>query len=144
MLLCPWDFPGKSTGVGCHFLLQRIFLIQGSNLGLSHCRQTLYHLSHQRSPYSPSATAEVSDTQCVGLVTHQPAPVHGWIATGPRECSKVRLFTFSDCIHLGWGKKIYSTQNFFFFLFFAMPCGLWDLSSLRPGIGPMPPGVEGS
>ena len=22
-LLCPWDFSGKSTGVGCHFLLQR-------------------------------------------------------------------------------------------------------------------------
>ena len=21
-LLCPWDFPGKDTGVGCHFLLQ--------------------------------------------------------------------------------------------------------------------------
>ena len=20
MLLCPWDFPGKNTGVGCHFL----------------------------------------------------------------------------------------------------------------------------
>ena len=31
MLLCPWDFPGKSTGVGCHFLLQKIFLTQGSN-----------------------------------------------------------------------------------------------------------------
>ena len=31
-LLCPWDFLGKDTGVGCHFLLQRIFLIQGSNL----------------------------------------------------------------------------------------------------------------
>ena len=25
-LLCPWDFPGKNTGVGCHFLLQGIFL----------------------------------------------------------------------------------------------------------------------
>ena len=24
-LLCPWDFPGKNTGVGCHFLLQGIF-----------------------------------------------------------------------------------------------------------------------
>ena len=24
-LLCPWDFPGNSTGVGCHFLLQGIF-----------------------------------------------------------------------------------------------------------------------
>ena len=40
-LLCPWDFPGKSTGVGCHFLLQGIFPTQGSNLGLLHCRQIL-------------------------------------------------------------------------------------------------------
>ena len=48
-LLHPRDFPGKSTGVGCHFLLQRIFPTQGSNPGLPHCRQTLYCLSHQRS-----------------------------------------------------------------------------------------------
>ena len=27
-LLCPWDSPGKNTGVGCHFLLQGIFLIR--------------------------------------------------------------------------------------------------------------------
>ena len=47
MLLHPWDFPGKSTGVGCHFLLQRIFPTQGLNLGLPHCRQTLYRLSYQ-------------------------------------------------------------------------------------------------
>ena len=33
-LLCPWDFPGKNTGVGCHFLLQGIFLTQGLNLWL--------------------------------------------------------------------------------------------------------------
>ena len=26
---CPWDSPGKDTGVDCHFLLQGIFLIQG-------------------------------------------------------------------------------------------------------------------
>ena len=31
----PWDFPGKTVGVGCHFLLQRIFPIQGSNQRLS-------------------------------------------------------------------------------------------------------------
>ena len=48
-LLCPWDFPGKNTEVGCHFLLQRIFLTQGSNSDLLHCRQILYHLSHQES-----------------------------------------------------------------------------------------------
>ena len=49
-LLCPWDFQGNNTGVGCHFLLQGIFPTQGSNPGLSHCRQTLYRLSHQGSP----------------------------------------------------------------------------------------------
>ena len=42
-------FPGKSTGVDCHFLLQGIFLTQGSNPDLLHCRQTLYCLSHQGS-----------------------------------------------------------------------------------------------
>ena len=46
----PWDSPGKNAGVGCHFLLQGIFLTQGSNPGLLHCRQTLYPLSHQGSP----------------------------------------------------------------------------------------------
>ena len=29
--LCPWDSPGKNTGVGCHTLLARIFLTRGSN-----------------------------------------------------------------------------------------------------------------
>ena len=32
-LPCPWSFPGKNTGVGCHFLLQGIFPTQGSNPG---------------------------------------------------------------------------------------------------------------
>ena len=45
-LLCPWDFPGIRTGVDCYFLPQGIFPTQGSNPGLSHCRQTLYCLSH--------------------------------------------------------------------------------------------------
>ena len=34
-------FSGKNTGVGCHFLLQGIFLAQGLDPGLPHCRQTL-------------------------------------------------------------------------------------------------------
>ena len=44
-LLSPWDSPGKNTGVGCHALLQGIFLTQGSNPGLPHCRRILYCLS---------------------------------------------------------------------------------------------------
>ena len=50
-LLCPWNSPGKNTGVGSHSLLQGIIPIQGSNPGLLHFRQVLYHLSHQESPY---------------------------------------------------------------------------------------------
>ena len=38
LLLCPWNSLGKSTGVGCHFLLQGIFPNWESNPGLLHCR----------------------------------------------------------------------------------------------------------
>ena len=44
------DSLGKNTGVGCHAFLQGIVSTQGSNPGLPHCRQILYHLSHQESP----------------------------------------------------------------------------------------------
>ena len=44
------DSPGKNSGVGCHAPLLGIFPTQGSNSGFPHCRQILYHLSHQGSP----------------------------------------------------------------------------------------------
>ena len=44
------DSPGKSTGAGCHALLQGIFPTQGLNPGLLHSWWILYHLSHQQSP----------------------------------------------------------------------------------------------
>ena len=40
--LCPWESPGKNTGVGCHFLLAGISPTQGSTLCLLHCRQILH------------------------------------------------------------------------------------------------------
>ena len=52
-LLCPWDFPGKDTGAGSHFLLQWIFLTQGSNPCLYvSCigRWILYQQHHLGSP----------------------------------------------------------------------------------------------
>ena len=50
-LYSPWNSLGQNTEVGSRFLLQGIFPTQGSNPGLPHCRQTLYQLSHQGSPY---------------------------------------------------------------------------------------------
>ena len=41
-LLCPWDSLSRNTGAGCHFLLQGLFPIQGSNQGLLHCRWILH------------------------------------------------------------------------------------------------------
>ena len=48
-----WDSPGKNTGVGCHFLLQGIFLTQGLNpclLHLLHWQENSSPLSHLGSP----------------------------------------------------------------------------------------------
>ena len=50
--LCPWDSPGKTTGVGCHSFLQEIFPTQGSKPGLLHYRQILYHRSQRSLPNS--------------------------------------------------------------------------------------------
>ena len=63
-LLCPWDSLGKNTGVDCHSLLQRIFLTQGSNLGLLCCRQILYHLSYKEDPYSCQQSANQRKEMC--------------------------------------------------------------------------------
>ena len=49
-LLCPRDFPGKNTGVGCHFLLQGIFLTLGRNLHPLHGQEDSLPLSLQGSP----------------------------------------------------------------------------------------------
>ena len=48
-LLCPWNSPGKNTGVGCHSLLQKIFPTQESNLGVLHSRQILYYQSYKEN-----------------------------------------------------------------------------------------------
>ena len=57
-LLCAWDFPGKIPGVGRHFLLQGIFVTQGSNPGFPHCGQTLFQLSHQEARMGRKSSKE--------------------------------------------------------------------------------------
>ena len=55
-LLCPWDFSGKNTGMGCHFFLQGIFPTQGLNTRLLQFhigRQILYHLATREAHEPP-------------------------------------------------------------------------------------------
>ena len=50
-LLCPWDFPSKNTGIGCHFLLQGIFPTQVSKLRLLHWQSNSLPLSRLEGPW---------------------------------------------------------------------------------------------
>ena len=45
--LCPWNSPGKNTGVGNHSFLHGFLLTMGSNVGLLRCWWILYPLSNQ-------------------------------------------------------------------------------------------------
>ena len=67
-VLCPWNFPGKNTGVGSHSLLQGIFPTKGLKPGLLHCRWILYHLSHQGNPaYLEGSRQRQADHACFRL-----------------------------------------------------------------------------
>ena len=74
--LGPWDSPGKNTGVGCHSLLQEIFLTQGLNPGLLQYRQILYHLP----PEKPKNTEMGSLSLLQGIFW---TPESNW---GPLHC----------------------------------------------------------
>ena len=96
--LCPWDFPGKNTGVGCHFLLQGTFLTQGSNLHLLcllHCRQMLY----PPSPPPPlsiyiSAMCLLSQLQSIWQQLVSP-PLSSHLARGMRLQGKLFKYIIS-------------------------------------------------
>ena len=59
--------------MGCHFLLQEIFLTHGLNPGLPHCRQTLYRLSHQFSSVAQSCPTLCDPMDC----SLQGSSIHG-------------------------------------------------------------------
>ena len=81
---CPWDFLGKNTGVGCHFLFQGIFPTQGSNLSLLRWQADSLPLSHQGSPVSslilnkmPLASAELLQGEHLGVSQECTWPLSG-------------------------------------------------------------------
>ena len=102
-LLCPWDFPGKTTGVGCRFLLQGILPTQGSNPCLLQCRHILYRLSHQGSPLClltrliPEAAFEIF--QCIPFTKGTFQSGWGIITCADLAISDRDRWTFVDAHH---------------------------------------------
>ena len=116
-LLCPWNSPGKNTGVGCHALLQGIFPTQGSNPGLSHYEQILYHLSHQGSPLilqwvaipfsrgSSQPRNQTGVSWIAGRFFTSWATREVWLSSYRKAFSGPRL-SLSPCMCRIWGQKI--------------------------------------
>ena len=103
--LCPRDFPGKDTGLGCRFLLQGIFPIQGSNSRLLHCRQILYQPSCKGSP-GPTALDGDSGGDCAQVGASRSSLYFLLsFAVNLKLLLKIKLFFFTN-VHF----KILSTE----------------------------------
>ena len=89
-LLCPWGFPGNNTGVGCHFLLQGVFLTQGSN-------PRLFHLLHWQVDSLPLCHLE------------SPLVIYNFLAGSKHRPFPQRipqlLGAFSECIWICSGAR---------------------------------------
>ena len=100
--------------MGCHFLLQRIFLTQASNSGLLHCRRTLYQLSHEGSPLPDSSVRAIC-----------PARILEWtVISFSRRSSQARDQTHVSCIgrwilyHWAtWEAQLYEMSYYYYHQF---------------------------
>ena len=74
------DSPGKNAGLGCHAVLQGIFPLQGLNPGLLHCKQILFHLSHQESPWNHNYDSYTGTIVVFQSLSQVPLLVTTWTA----------------------------------------------------------------
>ena len=122
-LLCPRDFPGKNTEVGCHFLLQGVFPTQGRNPFLLHFEAYSLPRSHLGNMCYPSRerkddSGESSEArECA--VDHREwlrGPGAGScepqrIIPGPWKLMESALFDF----RIGWSQEIHFSFPFLSF-----------------------------
>ena len=87
-------FQARVLGVGYHCLPQRIFLIQGSNQCLPHCRQTLYCFSQQGShSLVPCVLLHLGASRCPAWVCYLLSGVRLFVI--PRTvCSPLESFVY--------------------------------------------------
>ena len=107
-LLCPWDSPGKNTGVGCPFLLQGIFLTQGSNPHFLCLLRWQVDFLPLTPPGKPSETTELSTKagSCSG---------HSWLqkqthTQAHQLCTRLQGHTCGRVIPVPWGTSLTGTH----------------------------------
>ena len=104
----PWDSPGQNTGVGSLSFHQGSFPTQGLNPGHPHCRQILYQLSHQESPYASKVMPQILQARLQQYMNRERPDVQAgfrkgrgtrdqianicWIMAKAREFQKKHLF----------------------------------------------------
>ena len=90
-LLCPWDSPGKNTGVDCHALLQQVFPTQGLNLHL------LVLLHWQVEP--KTLLWELKNFHKVERLYNEPLRAYHLASTNYQQIANV-FFIYSTVSHL--------------------------------------------
>ena len=98
-ILCPWDSPGKNTGVGCHGLLQGIFPTQGWNPHL------LYLLHRQTDSLPPELLGKPIKSHCHGVYSDIESAKETYYANDGylRNNSlqmKIWIYNLCICIHI--------------------------------------------
>ena len=100
-LLCPWDSPGKNTGVGCHALLQGIFPTQDQTLVSCIGRWVLYLYCHL-------ATVEgnVENNVIPPLGNLQPNRGHQPIPVILKQAVSAELHLWGKCLGVHTGERL--------------------------------------
>ena len=123
-------FSRQEYGVGCHFLLQRIFLTQGLNPGLPHCRQTLYHLSGHGNGnlIQYSCLGNPIDRGAWWATDHGISRVgHNWVCTHAHHIF-ISLNPFSFTVYFSF--FFFSWKNFLFPFYLNVNCKIKSPSQL--------------
>ena len=104
--LCLWDFPGRNTGVGCHFFLPGIFLTQGSNQVSYISRQIPYWGATREAQTKHMAkSTRICVELLIDCLTHSnyysiPIPALSYIYPFPLQMKKLKVLSY-------WSSEIF-------------------------------------
>ena len=114
-LLCPWDSPSKNTGVGCHALLQGIFLTQpmqwqASSLPLAHHLFQCYYIKHNTSD-SKNTNESITNSQSLPKLMSIKSEMSSNhlilccpLLLPPSGFPRIRVFSSESVLRIRWPK----------------------------------------